>query len=438
MRGLKARVAAAPWPWPAVRALHWRLAARRRPAGPSGGPLEGRRDVVILLRTAYVGAGTVRAVFNLAGYLARERDVEVVSVLQKDREPFYRPPDGVRLTTLHDVSDQPTLLRRALRKAVGRLPSLFMHPQDVTYGSFSPWTDYLLLRKVRSLRPGATLITTRPALNLFAALFAPADVVTVGQEHLNIASHKPGLLAAIRTYYPRLDAFAVLTDRDRVDYRRLLGAAATVVAIPNAVPPLPGGQADPASRVVVAAGRLVDQKGFDRLLDAFALVAEDHPGWELRVFGTGHEEEALCRRVAERGLEGRARLMGRTQDMGGELARASVYALSSRREGFPMVLLEAMSKGLAVVAFDCPTGPRELIHPGEDGLLVPDGDIAALAAALGSLMSDEAERRRLGAAGRAKAAQYDVDSVGRQWDALLADAAARRAGVTGSRSAAHA
>jgi glycosyltransferase involved in cell wall biosynthesis len=430
--GLRARVAAGPWPWPGVGALQRRAAGGRRRAGDGGADGAGRR-VAILIRTAYVGAGTVRTVLNLATYLARERDVELISVLRKEQEPFYPLPERVRVTTLYDLADGPSPAGRSLRRAAARLrlPSLLMHPQDATYRSFSPWTDYLLLRKIRSLSPGTVLITTRPTLNLFAAMFAPADVTTVGQEHLNIGSHKPGLLTAIRTYYPRLAAFVVLTQRDREEYAEFLGEDATVVAIPNAVPPLPGGMADPSSTVVIAAGRLVDQKGFDRLVDAFALVSGDHPSWELRIFGAGHQEDALRQRIRERGLDGRVRLMGHTRDMGREMEKASVYALSSRHEGFPMVLLEAMSKGLAVVAFDCPTGPRELIETGKDGILVPEGDVPAFAAALESVMSSEAERRRLGAGGIAKAAGYDVDSVGRQWDALLSDlTAGREAGRT--------
>jgi glycosyltransferase involved in cell wall biosynthesis len=114
-------------------------------------------------------------------------------------------------------------------------------------------------------------------------------------------------------------------------------------------------------------------------------------------------------------------LMGSTNTMGEELAKASVYAMSSRFEGFPMVLLEAMSKGLAVVSFDCPRGPADLITPGEDGLLVPNGDVDGLARGLLQLIEDEELRRRMGAAAVRTAARYEVEAVGRQWDRLLAD-----------------
>ena len=106
------------------------------------------------------------------------------------------------------------------------------------------------------------------------------------------------------------------------------------------------------------------------------------------------------------------RFPGATRHLGRELARASVFALSSRFEGFGMVILEAMSKGVPVVSFDCPQGPGELITDGVDGVLVPAEDVAALAAALERVMGDEDERRRLADAGLRRARDFDPVVVG--------------------------
>jgi glycosyltransferase involved in cell wall biosynthesis len=118
--------------------------------------------------------------------------------------------------------------------------------------------------------------------------------------------------------------------------------------------------------------------------------------------------------------------MGATDHLGRALADASVFALSSRFEGFGMVILEAMSKGVPVVSFDCPRGPAELVTDGVDGVVVPDGDVGALAAGLLRLIGDDEGRRRMGAAALEKAAQYDAEAVGRRWDELLGELAAGR------------
>ena len=198
------------------------------------------------------------------------------------------------------------------------------------------------------------------------------------------------------------------------------GAPTRLLRIPNGLPRLPEEVADPAAKVVVSAGRLTRQKGYDLLIPAFAQVLEAHPDWELRIFGSGPEQDDLQRRIDELGVGHAVRLMGRTRQMNVELARASVYALSSRYEGFPMVLVEAMGVGLPAVAFDCPRGPADLVAHGTTGLLAPPGDVPALAAALAAVMASEELRRSMSQAARRAALDYCFDAaLGQRWEDAL-------------------
>ena len=374
--------------------------------------------MVFLLEHAWGIGGTIRTTFNLAGHLAERAPVRILSSRRSRDEPYLEFPAGVQVATLDDR----TRRRGPVERVLAALPSLLVHPYDYTYPRVSLWTDLRLIRALRSMRDGDVFVGTRPAFNLVAARLAPPGVVTVGVENMHFHSHRPLLRREIEREYPRLGALVVLTDDDALDYREVLDAAPTRVArIPNALPALGGGVSSLDSRVVVAAGRLTGQKGFDLLIRAWARVAPERPGWELRIFGDGHHREELEALVVELGLESSVSLMGATTAIGEEFARASLFALSSRFEGFGMVLVEAMSKGLPVVSFDCPRGPAEIIEDGVDGLLVPNGDVEALAGAIVSLTGDPERLRAMAAAGLEKSQRYEIGPIGERWDALLAE-----------------
>jgi glycosyltransferase involved in cell wall biosynthesis len=378
-----------------------------------------RAKVCFLLMHAWGMGGTIRTTLNLAGYLARDFDVEVLSVVRLRNEPFFPFPEGVTVTALDDQRPRAgggrrQIGRRLLRSFRGRL----LYPVDRASRSCTLWTDLRLVRALRNMRPG-TLVGTRPALNLLALRAAKPGLAVIGIEHMNFSAHPPLLQAEIRRRYPALGALVVLTTHDLEDYRQALAVPATIVKIPNAVPETRRDRSPLRRPVAIAAGRLRRQKGFDRLVPAFARVARAHPDWELRICGRGPQRKRLERLVSKHDVRGNVELAGAVRSLDAELAGASIFILSSRFEGLPMVMLEAMSMGLPVVSFDCPTGPSELVDDGVNGILVPEGDVDALADAILALVEDPERRRRYGAAAAAKAEAFRMSTVGPQWAALL-------------------
>jgi glycosyltransferase involved in cell wall biosynthesis len=372
-----------------------------------------------LLMNAYAVGGTIRATFTTASELAKRHDVEVVSVYRRSDEPSLPLDPAVRLRALTDLRGGGRGLRRRDRLAKS-VPSALVHRQDRRYRNFNLLTDVNLLRYLRSVHDGV-LVGTRPGINLAIARFARRSVVRVGQDHMNITRYRRRLRAAMVRAYPRLDAVATLTERTAADFRKLLRGRGRVVSLPNAVPNVGAHRAALDGTVVVSAGRLTGQKAFVRLLRVWAKVAPAHPEWELRIFGEGPQREELMQRIEALGIGGSARLMGRTSRLPEELAAASVFAMTSRFEGFPMVLLEAMGTGLPAVAYDCPTGPREIITHSVDGYVVRDGDADAMSEALGELMDDPERRRAFGGAAMEKAARYTPAEISAQWDSLFAE-----------------
>jgi glycosyltransferase involved in cell wall biosynthesis len=172
-----------------------------------------------------------------------------------------------------------------------------------------------------------------------------------------------------------------------------------------------------AEKTVLAIGRLTEQKGFDLLINAFSSVCLD--GWQLLIVGEGDDRPQLEKLIKSQGMEGRITLVGRVSNVQQYLEKASIFVLSSRFEGFPNVLLEAMSGGLPVISFDCPSGPGDIINDGEDGLLVPSGDVGSLATAMSRLMADEQMRRRLGKKAEFVRERFAIDHIMGQWERVL-------------------
>lgn len=201
----------------------------------------------------------------------------------------------------------------------------------------------------------------------------------------------------------KYDRFIVLTTEDKGYW----GNLKNISVIPN---PRTFSLPEPASlqsHIILAVGRYTHQKGFDMLLKAWRMI--DTRGWTLRIAGSGNSLGDVPDNV----------ITGLSSDIVEEYKNAAFLVMSSRYEGLPMVLLEAQAAGLPVVSFTCKCGPRDVITDGIDGLLVPEGDIAGLAAGMKRLMEDENLRRTMGAAAYLNSDRYDKERIMLQWDKLF-------------------
>jgi glycosyltransferase involved in cell wall biosynthesis len=381
--------------------------------------LDADRKVYILLVSAWGMGGTIRAAINLAGYLADHKDVEIVSTYRRRDDPYFAFDPRVKVTALDDEREAATPPHlRPLRALLRRIPSALYHPADIRKHNHSLWTDIRLVRLLRGAR--GVMIGSRPGHNILVADLKVPGLVGIGLEQMNLRSHGKNLRRAMLRHYHDLDGLAVLTEQDREEYAKAMnGTAPPMWRIPNTVARVEPPRADLSAKRIFAAGRYTAQKGYDFLIPAFAPVAAAYPEWDLKLCGRGKDTEKLRALIAEHGLEGRVMLDGPTDDVPGEMAQASVYVLSSRYEGFPLVLIEAMSKGMACVAFDCPTGPADIVDDHRNGLLVPARDVEALTAALLEMVSDEDLRRRCGDAAVETAERFTMAAIGPRWDEMM-------------------
>lgn len=374
--------------------------------------------MTFLLAHAYGMGGTTRTCLNVAGHLAARHEVEVLSMVRRRTKPVFQHPAGVTVTPIDDrVSGHSGWFLR-------RFPSLLVLPVDRRMNAWSSLqTDLELVRALWRVRSGV-LIGTRPSLNVLVAATRRPGLAGIGQEHMNLDSHRPDMRSELMRCYPKLDVTVLLTEHDRAAFRAALAPGTPLAVIPNAFTRLPGGRARLDRKTVIAVGRLTPQKGFDLLIPAFAQVVDARPDWSLCICGGGAGRSGLEQSVADHGISEHVTLLGPVRHIERQLLRASIFVLSSRFEGFPMAMLEGMSKGLPVVAFDCPTGPAEIVEHGKSGLLVPNGDVAGLAEAMLELIENDELRHRQGAAAAVRARAFSLDDVGQRWERLIADAAA--------------
>ncbi|MGP4110728.1 glycosyltransferase family 4 protein [Streptomyces sp. 4N509B] len=387
-----------------------------------------------MIMHAYGTGGTIRTVFTQASSMAAAgHDVEVVSVLRRVDEPRFPYDRRVKVWALTDQRDGrppaiprgPIARRRARRSAeLSGQPPHHIPEGEFGHSNFDRRIELACIEYLEGLKDGI-LVTTRPALNFLAALFATAGVVRVAQEHMNLPTHRKDVRAEIARLYPRCDVVAVLTNRDREEYERS-APGSRVVRVPNAVHSLKQKPSTCSSKIAIAAGRFRGQKGFDMLIPAWAQAVEDHPDWQLRIFGSGERRAQLRGLIEKHHMYNHIFLMGMTDQLDDELAKGSMYVLSSRFEGLPMVMLEAMSHALPVVSFDCPTGPSDVLTDGKEGLLVPAEDVDGLARAMSKLMADEGLRAEMGDAALMTVQNYSPEAIHAQWTELFEELLAEK------------
>jgi glycosyltransferase involved in cell wall biosynthesis len=295
------------------------------------------------------------------------------------------------------------------------------------------------LQRVRALRqvlqqaqPDIALALMSTANVILAlATLGVANVCAIGSERI----HPPQLFLgaqweALRRFtYGRLAAIVALT-QESAEWLRMHTRAQRVPIIPNmALRPLavqvprliPETVCVADRRILLAVGRLEKQKGIDWLLEAFMALARKYYNWNLVILGEGPERRALETQVQAFGLDGRVFLPGRAGNVGEWYERADLYVMSSRFEGFPNTLAEAMAHGVPAVSFDCDTGPRGIIRPEVDGLLVPPGNVDALIAALDRLMGDAALRAQFAARAVEVRERFSMERIVGMWEELFAE-----------------
>lgn len=277
-------------------------------------------------------------------------------------------------------------------------------------------------------------------VNVFTILASRGlGIPIIVSEHTNPLADRRSTLWNLlcRLVYPKANVLTLLTEDVVEPYRKLVPGVKNIAVMPNPLPDrlfLEKRQQAATRKRVISLGRLNKTKQYDLLIHAFSMLADEFPDWDLWIWGEGPERADLEAHIARLKMGERVFLPGRTLTPWKELASAQIFAMSSSHEGLPMALMESMAIGLPVVAFDCPSGPKELTRNGRDGLLIPPGDAQSMAVALRRLISDAPLRAELGRrAASSVRKRYSLKAVLRIWDDLFERVGARgKKGLAGA------
>lgn len=352
--------------------------------------------------------GAERTVSSLANHWAEQGwEVTIITIASQNAD-FYELHSAVDRVALGLAGDSPHLGTALV----------------------SNFRRVLALRRVlRRLKPDI-VVGMMATANIYAALATlGSGCQAVGSERI----HPPQLpLGRVwewlrRHAYRQLNAVVALTEESACWIRNNTRAR-HVRVIPNAVAwPLPSQKPrvmpdqlyKSGHHTVLAVGRLVPQKGFGYLIDAFASLAEQRLSWDLVILGEGPERSKLEKTVQDLDLGKRVFLPGRVGNLSEWYERADLYVMSSLFEGFPNTLVEAMAHGMPAVSFDCDTGPREIVRHGVDGLLVPPGEVNTLGVAMARLMDDELLRHSFAKRAIDARERFSMEGTTGMWERLF-------------------
>lgn len=352
-------------------------------------------NIGIVISNICTNAGTERAVANLANALSEltSNNVFIISVYSSENEePFYSLHNKVNVIHLKYPLVNNTIKRMSVYRGLFKDLAYICRDKKIT-----------------------VLIGTSHAYN--AVISAFKRPIKIGCEHINYDACPKAFRIIRKIAYRNLDNVVLLTNDDRKHYG-FLGEKKTIV-IPNIRSFKPEVTAALRNKEIITVGRLNHQKGYDILLSFADKLYKKIPDWQITIYGDGEMKDYLAREIKEKGLNDFIIINKPVKNIQEKMLESSIYLMTSRNEGLPMVLLEAQACGLPIISFNCPEGPKDIIEDGVDGYLIPAGDTESMLSRIVQVAESVEVRRKLGQAARIHSEEYSKETITWKWVHLI-------------------
>lgn len=374
--------------------------------------------IVYIYTSFTIAGGADRVVIEKANYLAEHGyEVMIVTDSQKNRSPFFPISPNVKLCDLAidfemEYKYIPPIrifiylkLMKRYKKCLHNL--LLKERPDFVISTLGREIDFLTDINDGSIKIGESHIAKPYIRNLHL-------LDRTGLFHRFVARR---WMKKVSDNCEKLDALVLLTEKDAKNWKNVK----RTYTIPNALPFYPNQVSTCNNTKAIFVGRMSEQKGYDFLINAWSLVHEKHPDWILNIYGDGEDRERIKKFIYGKGLETVIVLNKTTKDIQEKYLESSICILSSRFEGFGMVLLEAMACGVPCVAFDCPYGPADIIKNGEDGFLVHYLDYIELSKRICEIIENTDLRKKMGKSAKQNVLRFSKDFIMNKWIDLFSD-----------------
>ena len=372
--------------------------------------------IVYCTPALYMAGGVERVLTLKANYFAEQLGYDITIILTegRNRPLFYPLSDKVKVVNL-DLGFEELWHCSFLKKVYLYLKKQRQFKQK-------------LREELMRIKPDITVSLLRREINFITGIKDGSK--KIGELHINRANYRnfdareSNFIKSLFSKFwmrnlvgklQQLDELVVLTDKDKASWVELRN----VVVIPDPLSFQPLTRSELNKKRVIAVGRYSYEKGYDMLLSAWKKVAQECPGWRLDIFGDG-DKSSLEQLIESLNIDrDTCALHGRTADIEKEYVDSSLFVCSSRFEGFGMVIVEAMACGLPVVSFDCPWGPGSIISDGDDGVLVENANVDALADKIIQVLSAKDYMHELAQNTVDKSKKYRLESIALKWKSLF-------------------
>ena len=372
--------------------------------------------IVYCTPALYMAGGVERVLTLKANYFAEHfgYDITIILTEGKDKPLFYPLSDKVKVVNLN-IDFEKLWTCSFIKKVFVYLKKQHQYKK-------------LLKKELFHIRPDITISLLRREINFFSTIKDGSK--KIGELHVNRANYRnfeqgeanlfKNLFAKfwmlnLVTSLKQLDKFVVLTEEDRKNWVELNN----IEVIPDPLTFSSSSCSPLTEKRVIAVGRYVYQKGFDLLLRSWSIVEKNCPDWILTIIGQGDRlpYETLIDEL--RIDRARCKLLGPKDRIQNEYMTSSLLVMSSRFEGFGMVLIEAMACGLPVVSFDCPCGPKDIVQDKVDGILVESGNVELLAKAIIMLIQHPEKRKEMADNAIENVQRFRIDRIAEKWKSLF-------------------